>query len=538
MSFVFQKKICIFCVSLFIGVFFLYPVSQIFWSALHNNQNVFIGLFQFVGYLNDTTLHKAFGNSLAIASSVTICSTSLAFLLAFSSRQLFFFGYRLTPVFAMLPLFAPSLFPAIGLQYLLGRKGVFNVLLQGNSLYGKIGLILAFTIYTLPHAYILVQTSFSNISPKLYFVAQSLNASKWKQFTTITLPHVRYGLVSAASTVFILTFTDFGIPKVIGGSYSMLATEIYSQVVGLQNFSMGSAISIFLMLPSIFVFALDWYMQKKQRTARGYKNTYRMHLTSAPQYFITALNWSIFMCVLLVIGAVVVGSFFSYWPYDLHLTVRHYDFSLVGFSVAPFVNSLILAFGTALIGSFSIFFVTYVVQRLLQRGLVQKFLIFMCILPLSVPGTVLGLAYLFAFNTTILANSFLLLIVNTIIHFFTVSYFSFSVSLKKIPDKFEYVGRSMGVSSLKTFRRVVLPLQKEVIADVFFYLSLNALVTVSALIFLYTPDTLPAAIAILHMEEAGYIASASAMGTLLLFTAFTVKLIHVLFKRIFFARND
>jgi iron(III) transport system permease protein len=504
---------------------------------MHNNQNIFVGLSQFIEYVNDTTLHKAFWNSLSISCMVTLCSTSLAFLLAFSSRQLFFYGCKLTPVFAMLPLFAPSLFPAIGLQYLLGRKGIFHVLLQGHSLYGKVGLILAFTIYTLPHAFILVETSLSNISPRLYFVSQSLSASTWRQFITITVPHVRYGVVSAASTVFILTFTDFGIPKVIGGSYSMLATEIYSQVVGLQNFSMGSAISIFLMLPSVVVFALDLYMQKKQRTAGVYRNTYRMNLTSLQKYAVTLLNWSVFMCVLLVIGVVVLGSCFCYWPYNLSLTLRHYDFSFVGFSVAPFVNSLILAFGTAIIGSFSIFFVSYVVQRLQQRGLVQKILIFMCILPLSIPGTVLGLAYLFAFNSTLLTGNFILLILNTIIHFFTVSYLSFSVSLKKLPGKYEFVGRSMGVSALTTCRRVVLPLQKEVIADVFFYLFLNALITVSALIFLYTPDTLPAAIAILHMEESGYIASASAMGTLLLCTALTTKIIHIFFKRIFLVRN-
>ncbi|MCG8530722.1 MAG: ABC transporter permease subunit [Desulfovibrionales bacterium] len=536
MTFSLQKKLCVLVVCAFLAIFFLYPIAQIFWAALHNEQGQ-LGLDLFTQYFSNTALHAAFLHSLGIAFAVTIITTALAFLLAFAKHQLLPFGSKCIPLIAMLPLFAPSLFPAMGLQYLLGNKGVFRALLFGNSLYGTIGLIIAFTIYTLPHAYLLLQTSFSNIPAKLYFSAQSMGASSYRQFFTVTLPHIRYGLVSAASSVFILTFTDFGIPKIIGGNVSMLATEIYSQVVGLQNFSMGSAISILLMVPSIGIFALDWYMQKKQRTKLSTDASFAVALPLHSKALVTILVWGILGSLIAVIGSVVAGSFFTYWPYNLTPTLRHYDFSVIGLSLAPFGNSLLLATGTAFLGSLSIFFITYTVQRMLQKNTLQKSLGFLCVIPLSVPGTVLGIAYLFAFNTTVLANSLLLQILNTIMHFFTVAYLSYSVALSKLPASYEKVGRSMGVSPLATCKRVILPMQIDVIADVFFYLFLNALITISALIFLYTPDTLPAAIAILHMEESGYIASASAMGTLLLLTALLSKVVHSFCKRCIIQRT-
>ena len=167
---------------------------------------------------------------------------------------------------AMIPILVPSLLSGIALVYLFGNQGVIKSLLFGYSIYGTIGIIIAESFYTFPHALLIIMTAFSIADARMYEAAISLRASRPKIFFTVTLPGVRYGLISAAFVVFTLVITDFGIPKVIGGKFNVLAVDVYKQVVGQQNFQMGAVVSVVLLIPAMLAFTVDRIVQKKQIT--------------------------------------------------------------------------------------------------------------------------------------------------------------------------------------------------------------------------------------------------------------------------------
>ena len=152
---------------------------------------------------------------------------------------------------AQIPILAPSLLPAISLVYLFGNQGIFKAWLLGYSIYGPIGIVAGEVFWTFPHALIIITTALAISDARLYEAAAALKASPWRTFWTVTVPGARYGLISAVFVVFTLVITDFGVPKVIGGQFNVLATDIYKQVVGQQNFPMGAVIGLVLLAPAV-----------------------------------------------------------------------------------------------------------------------------------------------------------------------------------------------------------------------------------------------------------------------------------------------
>ena len=166
---------------------------------------------------------------------------------------------------AMAPILVPSLLPGIALVYLFGNQGMIKeLLLFGASIYGPIGIVIGSVFFTFPHAFIIISTALAISDARLYEAAISLRSTPWRTFWTVTIPGARYGLISAAFVVFNLVITDFGLPKVIGGQFNVLAVDIYKQVIGQQNFEMGAVVSVVLVIPAMLAFAIDRLVQSKQ----------------------------------------------------------------------------------------------------------------------------------------------------------------------------------------------------------------------------------------------------------------------------------
>ena len=218
---------------------------------------------------------------------------------------------------------SPSILAAIALVYWFGNQGVFKELLLGNSIYGPIGIIMASVYWTFPHALMILSTSLSLSDARLYEASDALKASKLRTFFTVTIPGAKYGIISTTFVVFILVFTDFGVPKVIGGNYNVLATDIYREVVGMQNFQMGAVISIVLLVPALLAFALDQFSRKRQAsqlTSRAVVYVPKPHklrdnLLLCYCLLITAL-------VFLMLGMAQFGALVKFWPYNLSLTLN------------------------------------------------------------------------------------------------------------------------------------------------------------------------------------------------------------------------
>jgi iron(III) transport system permease protein len=199
-----------------------------------------------------------------VAILTTLIVIPLAFVYAYALTRSRMHLKGLFYAAAMLPLFAPSLLSAISLVYLFGNQGLLKEMLLGASIYGPIGIVIAQVFYCFPHALIIIVTALRLADARLYEVADALGTSNVRIFRTVTLPGAKFGILNAVFVVFTLVVTDFGIAKVIGGQFNVLATDAYKQVVGQQNFEMGAVVGMVLLLPAVLAFVIDRIVQRRQ----------------------------------------------------------------------------------------------------------------------------------------------------------------------------------------------------------------------------------------------------------------------------------
>ncbi len=523
--------------SLLFFLFLVFPLGTLIIKSVQNRKGDFIGLKNYYLYLQEPALSQSLFNSLFIAISSTLIVVVLAFLFAYAITRTcmpFKFFFRLV---ALIPLLSPSILAAIALVYWFGNKGVLKALLFGHSIYGPIGIIFASIYWTFPHALMILSTSLSLSDSRLYEAAEVLKTTKLRAFLTITIPGARYGIISTTFVVFTQVFTDFGVPKVIGGNYNVLATDIYKEVVGMQNFQMGAVISLVLLMPALVAFFIDQYSRKKQISLLTSRSVVFMPKKSF-EVDMLMLGYCSFitLIILLMIGMAQFGALVKFWPYNLSLTLKHYQFEVAGLGWESFYNSVRLAFYTAIFGTVVIFIGSYIVEKLRSdeklRGIVQ----FFALMPMAVPGLVLGLAYIFYFNSKDNPLNFIyatmaILVINTIVHFYTVSHLTGVTVLKQMDKEFEAVSLSLKVPIHKMFWRVTLPVCMPTIFDISIYLFVNAMTTVSGVIFLYTYHTTLASVSSIHLDEQGDVAGAAAMAMLIVYVSVLVRIIHAVITK-------
>ncbi len=511
----------------------LLPLWALLSQAFQDRGGGFAGLANFRHYLETPTLATSIGNSLLVAVLSTAICVTLAFLFAYGVTRTCMPARGLFRVVAQVPILAPSLLPAISLVYLFGNQGLAKGVLMGWPVYGPIGIVIGSVFWTFPHALLILITALSTADARHYEAAQTLKASPWRVFWTVTLPGVRYGLVSAVFVVFVLVITDFGVPKVIGGSFNVLATDIYKQVIGQQNFQMGAVVGLVLLLPAALAFTVDRLVQRRQTAllssrAVAYQPQPRRGLDLA----FLAICGLIAACILVMIGVAFFASIATFWPYNLTPSLKNYDFDLMdGGGWASYWNSLEMAALTAVLGSAIVFVGAYLVEKVRGFETMRTAVHLLALLPLAVPGLVLGLGYIFFFNhpdnpLRFIYGSMAILVICTIAHFYSVAHLTAVTALKQIDPEFEAVSASLRVPVWRTFLRVTLPVCLPAVLDVAIYLFVNAMTTVSAVVFLYAPDTTLAAIAVLNMDDAGDVAPAAAMAMMIFMTSAVVRILY------------
>src|ERR671917_217420 len=240
------------------------PLWALLSKSFQSPSGTFIGFANYRTYFTTPTLVVSLFNSVWVAALTTAIVIPLAFLYAYALTRSRMPLKGLFYALALLPVFAPSLLSAISLIYIFGNQGLLRHVLVGHSIYGPIGIVLAEVLYTFPHALLVLVTALALADGRLYEVAAALGTAPRRVFWTVTLPGARYGLISATFVVFTLVVTDFGIPKVIGGQFNVLATDAYKQVVGQQNFEMGAVVGMILLVPAVLAFAVDRLVQRRQ----------------------------------------------------------------------------------------------------------------------------------------------------------------------------------------------------------------------------------------------------------------------------------
>ena len=511
------------------------PMAMLLVRAFQDAEGGFVGLANFATYVSTPALVRSVWNSVWTAAVTTVIVVPLAFGYAYAlTRSCMPFK----PVFRavmLLPILAPSLLPALALIYLFGNQGMLRWLLLGENIYGPWGIIAAQVFYCFPSAAIILAVALATADARLYEAAEALKAGRGRIFASVTLPGARYGLVSSAVVVFTLVVTDFGIPKVIGGQFQVLATDVYKQVVGLHNFNMGAVVGIVLLLPALAAFALQrWAEGKRSATLTGRAVPYVPRPRRARDLPLLVLCTVIALLLLGIVGVAAWGSLIRFWPWNLSLTLDNYEFAR--FDAAGwggFWTSVQMGFWAATIGAVLIFVTAWLQERAPRATRADRALrtvVGLCATaPLAIPGLVLGVAYILFFNHPANPLGFLygalaILVLNCLVHFYTVGHLTAVTAVRQLDPEFEAVGASLKVPVWVTFGRVTLPICLPALLEIWVYLFVSAMTTVSAVIFLYGPDTKPASVAVVHMDEAGQASAAAAMACVLLAATTVAKL--------------
>ncbi len=528
-------------ICLLIGWLLLTLILPLWWllsKSFQNQNGEFIGLANYLRYFSTPALFASVWNSLFIATLTTAIVLPLAFVYAYALQRSCMRFKGLFQALALIPILAPSLLPAISLIYLFGNQGFLKAWMFGVSIYGPFGIVMSQVFYCFPHALMILLAALSMADSRLYEAADALGASKTRVFLTVTLPGAKYGLISAGFVIFTLVITDFGIAKVIGGRFNVLATDIFKQVIGQQNFEMGAVVGFVLLIPAVVAFAADRIFQQRQVALLSARAVPLVPKPAARR------DWALFAFCSVVGGMIAVvlamaawASLVTRWPYNLTLTLNNYafgEFDSDGW--AAYWHSVQLAVWTALIGTVIVFVGAYLLEKTRAFAAGRVVAQFMAMLPMAVPGLVLGLAYIFFFNAKgnpfgFLYGTMAILVINSLTHFYTVSHLTATTALKQLDHEFEAVSASLKVSLLRTMTRVTLPVCLPAVLDISIYLFVNAMTTVSAVIFLYSTDTKLAAISIVNMDEAGFTAAAAAMAMAIVATSASVKIAHVLLTR-------
>lgn len=546
------REILTWFILIFLIVAIVFPLGLLLTKSFENNSGEFIGLSNFKEYFSNKNLLISLKNTFTISIASSIISLVLAFVYAYGVQRTTIRFKNIFKYIALMPLFAPTMMHGISLVYLFGRKGAvttgfFDKLPQfafDINLYGATGIIIAEVLYIFPQIFLVLNIALSTTDYRLYEAADMLGTSNFRKFFTITLPNMKYGMISSFIIAFILSFTDFGAPKVVGGNFSVLATDVYIKVVGQNNMSMGAVVSIILLIPSVVAFFIDQKIQKKQGVVLNAKSIpYTAKENKARDIFFYIYTILICLFIISIFVTIFVSAFSKLWPYDLSFSLNNFKFYDYNGGIEIFFkNSFILAVLSGIFGTFMTFMSAYLIEKKEKKTIKDKVIYFLSLVPLALPGMVIGISYIFFFNKSYFTIPFLnisimnpfnslyktiwIMVLANVIHFYSISFLTANTALKKLDKEFERVSLSMGIPWYKTFSNVTFPMCLESILEIFFYYFVNSMVTISALVFLYTSSLNLLSIAVINLDDTGEIAKASAMSIVILLTNIIIKIIY------------
>jgi iron(III) transport system permease protein len=509
------------------------PLVEMLRMAFLDRSGEFVWFENYRRYFGNPALSRSIMNTVDISLWTTLISSTLGFLYAYALtrtrvRCKTFFKYT-----ALIPIFIPTVVHALGLIYLFGRQGMITRALDLDfEIYGRIGIIMAEVVFTFPQAFLMFLVALKFADGRLYEAADSMGVSNIKKMFTITLPEIKYTVVNVFFVCFTLAFTDFGAPKVLGGNFNVLATDIYQQVVGQFNMNMGAVVGTLLLVPAIVSFIADRVISSKNAgTLSAKASELEIKKNTARDVFFTSFCAIVSLSMLALVGSLFVGAFTEFYPFNMAPTLKHFNFPQAQGGITTFFNSIQMAGLTAVFGTMFVFIYAYLLEKSNGFGTIRRFGKLLGILPLAVPGMVIGLSFIFFFNSRTNPLNFLIgtvaiLVLANIISFFSVPFLTASACLKKLDKEYESVADSMSVPRWKTFLRVSVPLSMPAILESFMYFFVNAMVTVSAMVFLVSPRFNIAAIALTHMEENGRPAQAAAMAILILGINVLVRVLY------------
>jgi iron(III) transport system permease protein len=509
--------------------FIAYPLYAVFQESAKNEAGKFVGLANYIHFVQSEYFRQVFYNTLFISVIATAGAVIVGMIFAYAMTRTDLPLKSLFMITAILPMITPPFINAFALILLLGRNGVINVFLERwlgfkFVIYGYHGVILSEILTTFPLAYLIVSASFSGLDSTLEDSAQDLGAKPLRVLCTVTLPLITPAIMAATLMVFMTNLSAFGAPALLGGGISVLAVESVIQTLGVLDWGMGTTLSIILLIPSFLLF----YFQNWYRSKRSY-----VTITGAPTHTeIRKTPWRIkgpifgfcfLLSVIILVTYLVIflGGFSKVWGVDSSFTLNHYRLVFTN-TLRSITNSLILSSIGAFFATLLGLLIAYLIVR--QSFMGQKVMDFLGTLPYAVPGTMMGLGFVVAFNKAplILTGTAFIIVLDYCIRRMPFGLRSGVATLKQIDVAIEEASADLGAPWFTTFRKIVLPLMKPAFIAGITFAFIRAITELTSTIFLVTPRWRVMAVDIYNMVESGALGGAAAMSTLLMAIVVTI----------------
>lgn len=520
-------------------LFVLFPLAQILGRSFSTPDG--FGLRNYAEVIGNQRFLGILWNSFDVTLVSTALAVGLAYVFAYAVQRSTLPARGLLRMIAILPLFAPSLVQAQGLLLLLGRNGIINRSFDlGVDIYGYWGIVISSVLYIFPYAFLILSAALAVADARLYESAQMLGASKWQTFRSVTLPATRYGLAASAFVCFTLVITDFGNPMVIGGDYKVLASEVYNQVIGQANFEMGTVIGMLLLIPAAIATIIEKRVSSRQHAMiSDHSKPLVPRADRWRDLLLGVVVAAVAAAILAVLLVVVFASFVHLWPYRMSFSLRHYAFDVQN-GLQPLWNSIWIALMAAGLGVIVVTAAAYVIEKFPSPG--ARVLHFLSILPAAVPGMVLGLGYILAFNNpanpvNAIYGSLVIIAIANVYYYHAQGFLISATSMKQISHRFDEASATLGGSRLQTIRKVTLPLMLPTMIGVAVFFFMRSMVTLSAVIFLITPHTQVAAVSVLYLQDRGATNQAAAFSVCIIVTVMGALLLARLALNLFGYRH-
>ena len=483
-----EIKVIFAVMAVFFAGFLAVPMISVLIKSFTGNGEA-ASLSHYIEVLTGRGFLRALGNSFAISICSALLATVLAFILAYTIHYTNV-GKRykwLISKAAILPMLLPTITYGFAIIYSFGKQGLLTKLFgrQLFDIYGFNGLLLGYVVYTLPVAFTLINNAMGYIDKRFMIVSRLMGDSPLQTFRmTIVIPLLGTLATSFIQTFF-LCFTDFGIPASVGGQYEVVASVLYAEMLGsIPNFGNGAVVALIMIIPSVVSITV-LHILEKYNVRYNKISPIELKKGVKRDAVFAVLSGAVLVCALSMFIVMFVTPFIEEWPYRMNFTLEHVqavfeDRQLYG----VYVNSVMVALITALAGTLIAYGGALVTARSTVSGKLKKVIDSIALVTNTIPGMVIGLAYLFVFTGTPLQNTFPIIIICNIVHYFSTPYLMMKNSLSKMNASWETTAMLMGDNWLKTIARVVTPNALSTLLEVFSYYFVNAMVTVSAVIFI------------------------------------------------------
>lgn len=505
-----KNKLSIFLL-IFLGITVVYPLLMMI-----SNIDV-LDISKLVGSLG---FQEALKNSLFVGFIATIVSVVVAYFLAYSINRTSIKHRAILKLCITIPMLIPSISHGLGLINLFGANGIISSLF-GFNIVGSLGIIIGSVLYSFPIAFLIIDDGFKYVDTNLYESAKVLGLNTRQTFFKVTLTYLKKPLLSAIFAVFTMIFTDYGVPLAVGGMYTTLPVYLYKEVIGLLNYSTGTIVGLFLLVPAFISFMIDTFMRDYASTSEGGKE-FILKENKVRDVFFTIYTYMVILTVFVIIGSFGYYAVVDNVKLNPVLSMKHFDYVISNNVSGYLLNSLGISIGVAVLGTIITYFAAYEAGRV--RGKLTRIIHILTIITLAIPGMVLGLAYSISFSGTFIYNTFFLLIIVNIIHFIASPYLMAYNALQKVNMNYEIVAQTCNVRRFRVIKDVIIPCTKLTIREMFAYFFVNSMITISAVAFLYNIKTMPLSILINTYEGNMMLGEAAIISLIILIFNVIIKL--------------